>query len=209
MAVEASNKVYWADMTTVISWDVWHRYQMALDAIAQRMQRIAAALTELNVPFAIVGGQAVILWVSTKDPEAVRTTKDVDILVDRSNLGLVRKAGIAAGLEYHEVLGVGMLLEKSDPNPKKGVHLLWANEKVRADNLLPAPSTDRIEMLSPGLPAIDLVSLVTMKLQAYRDHDRTHLRDMIGVELIDRSILTQLPPQLAKLLEPLLDDAGK
>jgi hypothetical protein len=197
-------------MSTVeFSWDVWKRYQMALDAIAQRMQRITSALQQEEVPFAIVGGQAVILWVSTVDPEAVRTTKDVDILVDRSNLPQVRKAGIAAGLEYHEVLGVGMLLERTDPNPKKGVHLLWANEKVRADNLLPAPATDQVQILPPGLPVVDLVSLVKMKLQANRDHDRTHLRDMIGIDLIERSILQQLPPQLSAVLEPLFADAGK
>jgi hypothetical protein len=197
-------------MSTVqFSWDVWNRYQMALDAIAQRMQRIAVALTDLNVPFAIVGGQAVILWVSTKDPEAVRTTKDVDILVDRSNLPLVRKAGIAAGLEYHEVLGVGMLLERDDPNPKTGVHLLWANEKVRADNLLPAPATDQVQVLPPGLPVADLLPLVCMKLQAGRNRDLTHMEDFIDVGLIDRDILPQLPPELAKRLEPLLTAAGK
>lgn len=191
------------------SWDLWDRYQMALDAIGQRMQRITTALQQEGVPFAIVGGQAVILWVSTKDPEAVRTTKDVDILVDRSNLPKVRKAGIAAGLEYFEVLGVGMLLERIDPNPKKGVHLLWANEKVRPDNLLPAPATNQIQVLPPGLPVVDLVPLVTMKLQAGRNRDLTHLEDFIDVGLIDSAILSQLPPLLAKLLEPLLNEAGK
>ena len=197
-------------MSTVnFSWDLWDRYQMALDAIGQRMQRITAALQQEGVPFAIVGGQAVILWVSTKDPEAVRTTKDVDILVDRSNLPQVRKAGIAAGLEYFEVLGVGMLLERTDPNPKKGVHLLWANEKVRGDNLLPAPATSQVQVLPPGLPVVDLVPLVTMKLQANRNRDLTHLEDFIDVGLIDSTILPQLPPQLAKLLEPLLNKAGK
>ena len=38
------------------------------------------------MPFALVGGQAVVLWVSTRDPAAVRTTKDVDILLDRADL---------------------------------------------------------------------------------------------------------------------------
>jgi hypothetical protein len=197
-------------MSTVeFSWDVWNRYQMALDAIGQRMQRITAALQQEGVPFAIVGGQAVILWVSTKDPGAVRTTKDVDLLVDRGNLSQVRKAGLAAGLEYHEVLGVGMLLERSDPNPKTGVHLIWANEKVRPENLLPAPGTNQVQVLPPGLPVVDLLPLVSMKLQAGRNRDLTHMEDFIDVGLIDRDILSQLPPELARVLEPLLSAAGK
>jgi hypothetical protein len=196
-------------MAVEFSWEVWNRYQMALDAIGERMQRITTALQQEGVPFAIVGGQAVILWVSTKDPEAVRTTKDVDLLVDRSDLPRVRKAGIAAGLEYFEVLGVGMLLEKTDPNPKKAVHLIWANEKVRPNYLFPAPATSQVQMVQPGLPVIELLPLVAMKLQAGRNHDLAHIEDMIGVGLIDRSTMSQLPPELAAVLEPLLQAAGK
>lgn len=194
---------------TNFSWDVWQKYQMAVDSIQERMRRITLALQEVGVPYAIVGGQAVILWVSTKDPEAVRTTKDVDLLVQRSDLPRVRQAGLAAGLDYFEVLGVGMLLDKANPNPKSGVHLLWANEKVRPEYLLPAPSTGQVQVLPPGLPVIDLAELVAMKLQANRDHDRVHLRDMIDVGLIDRSMLDGLPLELAQRLEPLLAEAGK
>ena len=197
-------------MSTVeFSWDVWKRYQMALDSIEQRMQRITTALQQAGVPYALVGGQAVILWVSTKDPAAVRTTKDVDLLVDRSDLPQVRKAGLVAGLEYFEVLGVGMLLEKDDPNPKKGVHLIWANEKVRAEYLFPAPAVQRAENLPPGLPVVPLLDLVIMKLQANRNHDLAHLEDMIDVGLIDRNMLQQIPPALAKPLDSLLTAAGK
>jgi hypothetical protein len=32
---------------------------------------------------------------------------------------------------------------------------------------------------------------------------------MIGIDLIERSILQQLPPQLSAVLEPLFADAGK
>jgi len=43
-----------------------------------------------------------------------------------------------------------------------------------------------------------------MKLTAFRDKDRTHLRDMIDVGLIDAATLDRLPaalrPRLAELL---------
>jgi hypothetical protein len=44
-----------------------------------------------------------------------------------------------------------------------------------------------------------------MKLMSNRDRDRTHLRDLIGVRLIDASLLTRLPPDLADRLKQLLD----
>jgi hypothetical protein len=38
-----------------------------------------------------------------------------------------------------------------------------------------------------------------------RDKDRTHVRDMIGVRLIDSSLLPKLPPELAGRLKQILD----
>ena len=71
---------------------LWERYQMAMDKLTDRLNRITAALTNLGVPYALVGGQAVIFWVSTRDPAAVRTTKDVDILIDRTDLPKAKSA---------------------------------------------------------------------------------------------------------------------
>src|SRR5947209_8118065 len=111
---------------------LWERYRMALDEVTDRLQRITRALEEAGIPYALVGGQAVALWVATKDPAAVRTTKDVDILLRREDLPGARAAATAAAaaLDYFEVVGVGMFLERTDPNPRKAVRLLWAGEKV-------------------------------------------------------------------------------
>lgn len=182
---------------------------MAMDNLTDRLNRITAALAEMQVPYALVGGQAVILWVSTKDPAAVRTTKDIDILLDRGDISRARAAGLAAGLDYFEALGVGMFLEKTEPNPRTGVHLVWAGEKVRPENTLPAPAIDERVELSPGTFVVVLPALVRMKLLANRDQDRVHLRDMIDVGLIDRSMLADLPAELAERLDGLLKDAGR
>jgi hypothetical protein len=66
-----------------------------------------------------------------------------------------------------------------------------------------------VQVLPPGLPVVDLLPLVSMKLQAGRNRDLTHMEDFIDVGLIDRDILSQLPPELARVLEPLLSAAGK
>ena len=44
-----------------------------------------------------------------------------------------------------------------------------------------------------------------MKLTAFRDKDRTHLRDLIEVGLVDASWLRRVPLELAKRLQDVLD----
>ncbi|MGL4423000.1 MAG: hypothetical protein ACRCZF_20220, partial [Gemmataceae bacterium] len=53
---------------------------------------------------------------------------------------------------------------------------------------------------------LNLESLVRMKLIAWRDKDRTHLRDMIGVGQIDFSWPSRFPGMLGQRLQQLLDD---
>ena len=65
---------------------LWEKYVMALDEVTERLERITKALADAGVAYALVGGQAVALWVASKDPAAVRTTKDVDILLHRQDL---------------------------------------------------------------------------------------------------------------------------
>ena len=61
------------------------------------------------------------------------------------------------------------------------------------------------------LPRIQTVSRVAtrcagaMKLTSFRDKDRTHLRDLISVGLVDESWRLKLPDELAARLQSLLD----
>jgi hypothetical protein len=186
----------------------WSRYLMALEDISRRMERICGALGAAEIPYALVGGQAVALWVATKDPAAVRTTKDVDILLDRNLLPKARAAAGEAGFDYFEVLGVGMFLDRSDPNPRQGVHLVWADERVRPADEYPVPALTKRRELAPGFFVVPLPDLVHMKLQAFRDQDRVHLRDLIEVGLVGRSIHSTLPTELAARLDSLLKEFG-
>jgi hypothetical protein len=182
---------------------------MALDDVTARLQRICRALGEASVPFALVGGQAVALWVASRDPAAVRTTKDVDILLRRDDLPQARAAASPAGMDYFEVLGVGMFLDRDDPNPRHAVRLIWAGEKVRPEYELPSPAIDDRQELSLGIPVVSLAGLVRMKLLANRDEDRVHLRDLIDVGLVGREGIEGLTPELAERLGALLDELGR
>ena len=188
--------------------DVWKSYTMALDDVADRLQRITSAFSSAGVPYALVGGQAVALWVATKDPAAVRTTKDVDLLLHRDDLGRARAAARGAELDYFETLGVGMFLDRRNPNPRHAVHIVWAGELVRPGESVAAPNVSERTTLPGGYQVATLAKLVEMKLMAYRDQDRVHLRDLIDVGLVDKALLDELPAELAIRLKPLFDEQG-
>ncbi len=182
---------------------------MALEEVTDRLRRFTSALQSAGVPYALVGGQAVALWVATKDPAAVRTTKDVDVLLHRDDLGRARAAARATELDYFETLGVGMFLDRRDPNPRHAVHVVWAGELVRPGDSVAAPSVVDRTTLPGNHEVVALAKLVEMKLMANRDQDRVHLRDLIEVGLVDRGLLAALPAQLAERLIPLLDELGR
>jgi hypothetical protein len=188
---------------------LWEKYRMALDDVTARLERITKAFEKAAIPYALVGGQAVAIWVATRDPAAVRTTKDVDVLLQRQDLSQARAAALSADMEYFELMGVGMFLEKADSNPRKAVHVVWAGEKVRPEYPLPSPGIQERQMLEPGKHVVTLTGLVRMKLMANRDQDRVHLRDMIDVGLVERDLLSGLPADLATRLEALLTEAGR
>lgn len=65
---------------------LWERMERAVEKVRERLERAAVALEAAGVPYAVAGGNAVRTWVAQADEAAVRTTRDVDILLRRSDL---------------------------------------------------------------------------------------------------------------------------
>jgi hypothetical protein len=187
--------------------DVLERMVRAVELVRQRLLRATSALEQAEVPYAVVGGNAVAAWVASVDPAAVRNTQDVDILLRREDLDKAAAALAAAGFVRQEVLGVEMFLDGAGAKPRDAVHVLFARERVQPDNPWAAPDVTEAD---PG-PAVSfrvlhLEPLVRMKLTSFRLKDRVHILDLIGVGLIDASWLDRLPPDLAARLKELLDN---
>lgn len=183
----------------------WERALMAAEKVKERLRRATKALDGAGVPYAVVGGNAVAEWVARVDEDAVRNTRDVDVLVRRDDFAAVRMALEAAGFLYHHVLDVDAFIDGPQGKPSGGVHLLFAGEKLRPEDQLPCPEVIESERAAE-FQVVKLDALVRMKLMAWRDKDRTHLRDMIGVGLIDKTWPARLPPLLGERLQQLLDD---
>ncbi len=182
----------------------WERALMAAEKVKERLRRATKALDAAGVPYAVVGGNAVAEWVGRIDDEAVRNTRDVDLLVRRPDFAAARAALEAAGFVYHHLLDVDAFIDGPQGKPSGGVHLLFAGEKVRTEDEHPCPNLDESERAA-DFQVVTLLALVRMKLMSWRDKDRTHLRDLIHVGLIDATWPSRLPPPLADRLQQLLD----
>ncbi|MDA1232681.1 MAG: nucleotidyltransferase family protein, partial [Planctomycetota bacterium] len=121
---------------------LWDRMNRAVEKVQQRLEKTARTLEAAGIPYAIIGGNAVRAWVAQADEAAVRTTRDVDILLRRSDLTAAVQAMEAAGFVYRRSAGIDMFLDSADAKARDAVHVLMAGEKVRDTDLIAAPDVD-------------------------------------------------------------------
>ncbi len=181
------------------------RMVRAVEKVKDRVKRSTSALEAASVPYVVVGGNAVAAWVSRVDESAARATQDVDILIRRSDLGRAKTALESAGFIYRHAASIDMFLDGPTAKARDAVHVIFASERVRPTDLTPNPEPEPWEE-AEGYRILPLEQLVRIKLTVFRDKDRTHLRDMIGVGLIDETWPSRFIPELAKRLQGLLDD---
>ncbi|MEQ8849404.1 hypothetical protein [Botrimarina sp.] len=183
---------------------LWDRIENAVQKVKDRLRRVSTALEAAGVPYAVVGGNAVQVWVAQVDESLVRNTRDVDIVIERSRLADAIAALEPAGFVYRHAKGVDMFLDGPAAKARDAVGVVFAGEKVRDSYPEPVPTLDEAELVD-GPSTLSLGALVRMKLTSYRDKDRTHLRDMIDAELIDATWPSRLPSELGKRLQAILD----
>jgi hypothetical protein len=183
----------------------WERMIRAVEKVRQRLLRATSALEKAGVPYAVAGGNAVAAWVSRVDEAAVRNTQDVDILLIRSDLDAARAALERIGFVYRHVAGIDMFLDGPGAKARDAVHVVFANEKVRPDYLLPAPQVGESEPTTT-FRILNLEALVRMKLTSFRRKDQVHLLDMLEVGLLDGTWCARLPHELAARLQELIDN---
>lgn len=184
---------------------LWARIERAVEIVKDRLRRVTEALNAAGIPYAVIGGNAVQFWVAQVDESVVRNTRDVDIILNRSDLPAAITALEQVGFRYRHSSGVTMFLDGPQAKARDAVHVIFAGEKVRQEYPEPVPSIDRLETIQ-GVRTLPLEALVRMKLTSFRDKDRVHIRDMISIGLIDESWLGRYSPELQGRLQSLLDD---
>jgi hypothetical protein len=194
----------WTAQTVGMGVEILDRMERAVAKVRERLLRATAALNQIGVPYAVVGGNAVASWVATVDEGAIRNTRDIDLLVRRSDLPAITTALEQVGFVRDELLDIVMFRDGAEGKPSEAIHLLFAGEKTRPDHLLPAPEIQTVKDPA-NFPVIALETLLVMKLMSNRRKDQVHVQDLIGVRLVDASLLPKLPPELAARLKQILD----
>lgn len=181
------------------------RMVRAVEKVRERLLRSTSALEVANVPYAVIGGNAVAAWVSRVDEAAVRNTQDVDILVRRADFERVKAALEGAGFICGCSRDVPFFLDGPDAKVRDAVHLLMAGEKVKEHYASATPDVADSHR-GEEFQVIELQPLVEMKLNSWRRKDQTHLLDMIDIGLIDSTWPSRFQPALSSRLQELLDD---
>ncbi|MBX7244988.1 MAG: hypothetical protein K1X53_05790 [Candidatus Sumerlaeaceae bacterium] len=193
--------------TERMSYAVFEKAGRYMTKVAARLQRAAASLEDAHIPYAVIGGNAVMSWVARADETAIRPTQDVDILLERSRLDQAKKALETVGFHYRHVASIDMFLDGPEGKAREAIHVIFAGELVRPDYLLPAPQLAETTRSPENFSILSLQALVRMKLTSYRLKDQVHLQDLVSVGLVTSAWLDgRYPPVLEERLKRILDN---
>jgi hypothetical protein len=184
---------------------LWDRMERAVEKVNERLRKTVQILEGSGIPYAVVGGHAVRAWVAQADEAAVRTTRDVDILVNAEDLPTLKEAMAQGGFHFRETADVPMFVEHPDGSAKDAVHVVLTGEMIRINDFEANPDLSSITRAGE-FQTLSFEALVRMKLNSFRRKDQVHILDMISVGLIDDSWPGKFPEPLRIRLQTLLDD---
>jgi hypothetical protein len=165
---------------------------MGKSPVHDTMQRLATALREINVPFAIAGAMA------ANAHGYLRTTADVDILLTRENL--TRFKDRWSGLGWVDLLAGSKSFRDTANNVKVDVLVTgeYPGDGLPKPVSFPDPETVAV-LHGDGLPYIDLPTLLNLKL-ASGISAKHRLQDLADVIHLIR--INELKPDYAERLNP-------
>lgn len=190
---------------TIVGDQLWKRIGESMDRVELRLRKAVAVLESTSIPFAIVGGNAVRVWVAQVDPGAVRATNDVDILIRPEDLEQVKQVMAANGYHHRKSAGLDMFLEGEGDSFRHAIHIVLANRMIKQGDFEPNPDVEPVEY-GDGIRVLPLDRLVRMKLNSFRLKDRVHLLDLIGVGIVDETWILRFPKPLGERLQALIDN---
>ncbi len=168
------------------------QFFMGKSPVHETMQRLAAALREVNVPFAFAGAMAV------NAHGHQRTTADVDVLMTRENLQRFKDRW--SGLGWVDLFTGSKGFRDTANNIKVDVLLTgeFPGDGLPKPVAFPVPESVA-ESRNDGLPFVNLPALIELKLACAMT--TTHRpRDLDDVIQLIR--INELTPEYAERLNP-------
>jgi predicted DNA binding CopG/RHH family protein len=167
------------------------------------LHKITDALASENIPYELIGGLAVLIHVEEANPEHSTLTRDVDLMVRRADLERIKDVAAKHGFRFRHSAGLDMLLYGETNSARNAVHLIFSGEKVRPNQATPNPPIRPVRKAihAQDVFVMPVADLLRMKLSAYRDKDRVHIRSMDAAGLITAGIEKTLPTELQSRLQ--------
>jgi hypothetical protein len=159
------------------------------------LHKITDALIAENIPYEVIGGLAVLIHVEEANPEHTTLTRDVDLIVRRSDLERIKLTAARNGFRFRHAMGVDRLIHGDEHPAKNAVHLIFSGEK--ASPIEP----ERKLIHGKEVMVIPVADLVQMKLTSNRDKDRVHIRSMDAAGLFTDEAEGRLTPELLSRLK--------
>jgi hypothetical protein len=177
-------------------------FEERLFGLVEILHRVADMFTAEEIPYEMIGGMAVAAHIEQVDPDLVMITRDIDIMIQRSDFERVKEAAPRHGFHFRHAAGLDMLLYGAEKKAVRGVHLVFGGEKVKADQAPNPPlAPEPVKVYSKEVSIVPVSDLVRMKLNSFRDKDRVHIRAMDAAGLITSEVERGLSAELGSRLQ--------
>src|SRR5258708_29643887 len=166
-------------------------FEERLFGLVDTLHKVAYMFTAEGIPYEVIGGMAVAAQIEQVERDLVMLTKDVDIMIGRSDLERVKEAAPRHGFHFRHAAAL-----------VPGVRLVFSGEKVKTDQAPNPPiAPERIKVYGKEVSIVSIIDLVRMKLNSYRDKDRVHVRAMDAAGLITAEVERGLSAEFQSRLQ--------
>ncbi len=177
-------------------------FEQRLFDLVGTLQTLSEPLADAGIAHELIGGLAVFIHVENADATHSSLTRDIDLLVRRSELPKVIEVAERSGFRYRHTAALDRFLYGETTSAKNAIHLLFSGEKVKDAQAEPNPEIRPTTLRLAGMEfrVIPVADLVRMKLSSYRDKDRVHVRSMDAAGLITVEVEDAMTPELRSRL---------
>jgi hypothetical protein len=177
-------------------------FESGMHSLVNDLENITRALHAAGVRFEVIDGVAVNAHILPLHRSRSFVTRDIDILVNRSDLSRITAAAEELGYQAKKKVG-GYTLIRPQQELAEAIHLIFAGEKSKSTQLSPHPELDprNMQLFGIAVPVAPLADLIQMKLNSLRPKDIIHLETLDEVGLITPVIEGKLSPVLQDRLK--------
>ena len=171
------------------------RFFMRDDPVHESLRSITKKLADLQIPYAVVGGMALVAHGYD------RTTADVDVLVSKEGLDAIHSS--PDGFGYVPPSPGSRSLRDTNTGVRIEFVVSGAYPGDGKPKPIAFPPPDQVATDIDGINYVDLQTLIELKLASGMTH-AGRLRDLADVQELIRAL--QLPAEYAGRLNPYVQD---